>query len=183
MSEEKPSPLIIDANSLIDLIKLQALISVAQLIEYQFLVTDEVVNEIRRPDQAIILQAAIKERLIYKVSISTLDELELFTKLQAVLDLGEASSLAFASINQCLFLSDETQRAFMREVRSLIGEKRLVRTYTVLAMAIRHQKLAFSGLKSELEKLKKTASSSRDWDDIRHFLRVLDRVRKLIEAK
>ena len=100
MSEEKPSPLIIDANSLIDLIKLGALFSVAQLAEYQFLVIDEVVSEVRRPEQARILKEAIRRGLISKVSISTPDELELFAKLQTVLDLGEAASLAYASINQ-----------------------------------------------------------------------------------
>jgi len=109
--------------------------------------------------------------------------LELFSNLQTVLDKGEAASLAYASINQCLFLSDETQRAFMREVRALIEENRLVRTHSVLAIAIERQKLAFSGLKTELEKLKKTASTSRDRDDIQHLQRVLDRVRKALSAK
>ncbi|MFZ2055017.1 MAG: hypothetical protein WAU81_12590 [Candidatus Aminicenantales bacterium] len=183
MSEGKSVALIVDANSLIDLIKLGALISVAQLAEYQFLIIDEVVNEIRRPEQAGILQEAIRRGLISKVSISTLNELELFAKLQTVLDLGEAASLAYASINRCLFLSDETQRAFMREVRAHIGEKRLVRTHTVLAVAIKRQKLGLSALKAEVEKLKKTAYTLRDWDDIQHLQRVLDRTREAISEK
>lgn len=183
MSEEKSAALIADANSLIDLIKLGAFNSVAQLAEYQLLVIDGVVMEIRRPEQSRSLQEAIRSELISRVSINTLEELELFARLQTVLGSGEAASLAYASINQCLFLSDETQRAFMREVRALIGENRLVRTHSVLALAIKRQKLVLSALEAEVEKLKKAASTSRDWDDIRHLQRVLDRVRIAISAK
>jgi len=183
VSEEKRSPLIVDAHSLIDLIKLGTLLRITQITDYHFLVIDEVVNEIRQPEQARVLEEAIIRKLIFRVSLSTLNELELFARLQTVLDLGEAASLAYASINQCLFLSDETQRAFKREVRDLIGEKRLVRTHLILAIAIERQKLGLSALKAEVEKLKKTASSSRDQDDIQHFQRVLDRVREIAEAK
>ncbi|MEW5901608.1 MAG: hypothetical protein AB1715_09125, partial [Acidobacteriota bacterium] len=77
----------------------------------------------------------------------------------------------------------ETQRAFMREARALIGEKRLVRTHALLATAIESQILAFSGLKTELEKLKKTASCPRDQDDIQHLERVLNRVREITKVK
>jgi predicted nucleic acid-binding protein len=166
VSEEKASPIIVDANSLIDLIKLGALIAVTQIVAYHLLVTEEVMREIRRPDQVRILRHAMERGQISRVSIRNTDELELFIRLQPVLDPGETASLAYASIHQCLFLSDETQRAFMREVRALIGEKRLVRTHTILAAAISSQALSFSSLKTGFEKLRKSASCPRDLDDI-----------------
>ncbi|MEW5817697.1 MAG: hypothetical protein AB1798_20170, partial [Spirochaetota bacterium] len=98
MSEEKASPIIVDANSLIDIIKLGALNSVMRIADYHFLVIDEVVREIRRTDQASILKHPMERGLISRVSISNLDELELFAQLQTVLDPGEAASLAYASI-------------------------------------------------------------------------------------
>ena len=183
MSKEKSVALIADANSLIDLIKLGALSSVAQLAEYQLLVIDGVVMGIRRPEQSRSLQEAIRRELISRVSITTLDELDLFVRLQTVLDAREAASLVYAAINSCLFLSDETQRAFMRQILALIEENRLVRTHSVLALAIKRQKLVLSALEAAVEKLKKTATTSRDRDDIQHLQRVLDRVRKALSAK
>ena len=183
MSEEKASPIVVDANSLIDLIKLDALISVTKIADYRFLVVDEVVGEIRWPGQVRILGSVLKSGSAFRVSLCTTEELALFTRLQAVLDLGESASLAYASLHSCLLLSDETQRAFMREVIALIGEERLVRTPSLLAQAIESHIVSLSGLKSRLGMLKRTAATPRERDDVGHLQRVLDRVRERIKGE
>jgi hypothetical protein len=99
-----------------------------------------------------------------------------------VLDSGEAASLAYATIHQTLLLSDETQRAFMREVRSHIGENRLIRTARLLARAIESHILSLSHLEKRLKILQETARNPREKDDVEHYGRVLNRVREPMQG-
>lgn len=182
MSEEETPSLLIDANSLIDLIKLSMLIPVTEMADYHFLVTEEVIMEIKWPEQVRVLDASLQNGMLRRISLSSLEELALFARLHQILDLGEAASLAYAAVNACYLLSDETQGAFMREVRRHIGEKRLVRTATLLAQTIDSHIVSVVDLSARLGLLRATAASSREKDDVEHLARVLDRVKKLISG-
>lgn len=181
MSEDKASLVVVDANALIDLIKLSALIPVTNIAGYRFLVVEEVVGEIRRPGQAEILKSAIRKGCISTVMLNLPEELALFARLYAVIGRGESASLAYASLHGCLFLSDEKQRAFMREVVALIGEKNLIRTPDLLAGAVKSRAISLAGLKSRVKALKDLAAGPKDRDDLEHLDRVLDRIRKSLK--
>jgi len=183
VGEDKATPVVVDANALIDLIKLSALIPVTKIAGYRFLVVEEVVGEIRRPGQAEILKSAIRKCCLLRVSLNLSEELALFARLHAVLGRGESASLAYASRHGCLFLSDETQRAFMREVIALIGEKSLIRTPVLLACAVASHTISLASLKSRLKTLKELAAGPKDRDDLEHLDRVLDRLQKSLEER
>jgi predicted nucleic acid-binding protein len=182
VSKEEARTILADANSLIDLIKLAVLIPVTEMAEYHYLVTEEVIKEIKWPEQVKVLDGSLQKGKLHRVSLYSLEELALFARLQQNLDSGEAASLAYAAINGCFLLSDEIQGAFMREVRSHIGEKKLIRTATLLAQAIDSHIVSVEDLSARLGLLRTTATSSRDKDDVEHLARVLDRVKKLISG-
>jgi len=181
--EERGSPIVADANSLIDLIKLDTIRPVTKMSDYRLIIVDEVVEEIRRPNQVKILESIINDGSVFRVSLITAEELALFTRLQAILDLGESASLSYASLHGCFFLSDETQRAFMRETVALIGEDRLIRTPCLLARAIKSHRVSPSNLKIHLEMLKRTAATPRDRDDVVHLQRILERAHEMAKGE
>ena len=111
-----------DANSVIDLIKLDVLPVVSKASGYAFLITEEVTSEIKWDKQRNVLQQIINARLIWKVSLNDIEELKLFSELTTTLGRGEAASLAYARYHNCYMLSDENNRAFMREVKRVITE-------------------------------------------------------------
>jgi hypothetical protein len=80
-------------------------------------------------------------------------------------------------------LSDENNRAFMREVRRLITERRLKRTPELLAETIRTKSLSLSDLKRRIDDLRNKVSTPRDADDICHFENVLKEVEKILQAR
>lgn len=169
-----------DVNSVIDLIKLDVLPVVPKASGYVFLITEEVTGEIKWDNQRNVLQKIINARLIWKVSLNDIEELKLFSELRATLDRGEAASLAYAFYHDCYMLSDENNRAFMREVKRIITEHRLKRTPELLAETIRTRSLSLSDLKRRVDYLRKKVSTQRDADDICHFENVLKEIERML---
>lgn len=175
--------IVIDANSVIDLIKLNVLYVVTKASGYVFLITEEVTSEIKWPSQRNVLQKILNADLVSQVSLNDTEELELYSKLRATLDSGESASLAYARYHNCYLLSDENDRAFMREVRRIITERRLKRTPELLAETIRTRSLSLSDLKRRIDDLRNEILTQRDADDICHFENVLKEVEKILQAR
>ncbi len=172
--------IVMDANSVIDLIKLDVLPVVPKVSGYVFLITEEVTSEIKWDKQRNVLQKIINARLIWRVSLNDIEELKLFSELTTTLDIGEAASLAYARYHNCYILSDENNRAFMREVRRIITEHRLKRTPELLVETIRTRSLSLSDLKRRIDYLRKKVSTQRDADDISHFENVLKEIERML---
>lgn len=172
--------LIVDANALIDLIKLELLLEISRLPGYRFHIVEEVYKEITWPEQKKILKTAVESRLILIESLVSLEELKLFAQLSSTLDSGEAASLAYAYFHKSFLLTDENNRAFMREVRKTITEKRIKRTPELLAEVVRLNVISLSEINRRIENLKNLASTSRDLNDVEHLRNVLERIKKFI---
>jgi len=172
--------IVMDANSVIDLIKLGVLHKVSKVSGYIFLITEEVDREIKWANQRNVLQKIMNAWLICKVSLNDIEELKLFSELTTTLDIGEAASLAYARYHNCYMLSDENNRAFMREVRRIITEHRLKRTPELLVETIRTSSLSLSDLKRRIDYLRKKVSTQRDADDICHFENVLKEIERML---
>ncbi|MBP6059804.1 MAG: hypothetical protein KA522_03445 [Candidatus Saccharicenans sp.] len=172
-----------DANSVIDLIKLDVLPVVSKASGYAFLITEEVTSEIKWDKQRNVLQQIINARLIWKVSLNDIEELKLFSELTTTLGRGEAASLAYARYHNCYMLSDENNRAFMREVKRVITEHRLKRTPELLVETIWTRSLSLSDLKRRINDLRKKVSTQRDADDICHFENVLKEIERIFQAR
>jgi len=170
------APLLLDANVLIDLVKLGCLAEVAGLPRFEMLVVDEVVAELTRPAQARSLERAMEDGLVARVSLGLADELAQMASLTRFLGAGEAASLAYAASRDALLATDEQQPKLMREVRALIGEERLVRTTDLLAAAVTSGALSLERLGGAVSALAAGAATDRDRDDVTHLERVVARV-------
>ncbi|MGB9864348.1 MAG: hypothetical protein ACPLPQ_11145 [Candidatus Saccharicenans sp.] len=169
--------LIADANALIDLIKLDLLFITCELPGYRFHLVEEVYNEIIWPEQKRALKIAIQNNLILLESLVELEELELFARLSSSLGSGEAASLAYAHCHNYYLLSDENNKTFRREVGRTINLKKIKRTTDIIVEAIRLGKVTFSVINDRIKSLENSAYSKRDFNDVEHFKRVLERIR------
>ncbi len=175
-------PLVLDANVIIDLVKLGVLHDVARVARYSFLVVEEVMDEVRRPEQARALQEAIATGIVVATALQSLEEEALLASLKESLGAGEAACLAVAHHRKFLVASDETQRKFMREVRRLIGEDNLVRSATLLAKVGGKELECLERLDGAVAALAATAANPRDREEVAHLERVVGRVRNLLRG-
>lgn len=125
-----------DANVLINLLVAGVPELLARLPGHEFVVTDEVVAEVTRPDQAAALALASQEGWLRRESLADLVGLRLYTDLRTIMGRGEAASLALAESRGWWIASDE-RRAFLREARARLGAGRILNTPGVLVLAIR----------------------------------------------
>ncbi len=177
---ERGKILVADSNAIIDLIKLDVLGFICKLPGYRFFIVKEVYHEITRPEQKRILDVAINNRLVSLVSLTEIEELQLFSGLSLSLDAGEAASLAYAYYHEAYFLSDENNSAFRREVKRTISEKRLKRTLCLLVEGISESLFSLSNLKKRIEELETKAVTPRDLNDIKHFKHILKKLEKMV---
>ncbi|MGC8747084.1 MAG: hypothetical protein ACP5SQ_10715 [Candidatus Saccharicenans sp.] len=171
--------LIVDANALIDLIKLDLLDIICRLPGYRFHLVEEVYEEITWPIQKRALHNAIQNNLIIVESLVEIKELELFSRLSSDLDSGEAASLVYAFFHNCYLLSDENNKAFRREVGRTITLSKIKRTPEILVEAIRLRKITFSEINDRIKSLEGRASALRDFNDVEHFKRILEKMRAI----
>lgn len=132
-----------DANVVINFIHVGMLPDLPRMVNIDFLVTDEVYEEIIRPEQRQTLDAALGAGTWTRESMTDPASIALFASLAAVMGRGEASSLALAVTHRCLVASDE-RRVFLREARRRLGENRIVDTPGLLLLAIRRGTLTVS---------------------------------------
>jgi len=172
--------LLLDANAIIDLVKLGVLAEVVRLQQYEVLVTPIVRGEVRRPEQAEALAAAIAAGAIGEVALESAEEQALMAPITKAIGPGDAECLAATSWRGGVLASDETRRKFMREARRLIGEERLVRLHTLLAEAIAANRVTMERLHGALAVWLRprrrraiemmSSISSRCWHSVRRVL-------------
>jgi predicted nucleic acid-binding protein len=132
----KTTVVVTDANVVINFIHVGLLGELPRLVGMSFVITDEVYEEITRPEQRAILDVALAVGTWTRESIVEPATIAVFAELAATLGRGESSSLALAVERGCFIASDE-RRAFLREARSRRGDRHIVNTPGLLLLAIR----------------------------------------------
>ncbi len=130
------SVVVTDTSILINLAHTGHLCLLDKLPGFRFVVPDEVIEEIARPEQATLVQQALGSGFIQRESITSPDELAVFADLTQILGPGESACLAIAEIRGWLVACDE-KRVFLREAKARIGLKRLVNTPGIYVLCIR----------------------------------------------
>lgn len=125
-----------DTNVLINLIHVEALGLLGSLPGFEFVVVDDVVQEITRPEQTHALSVAMNRGWIRRVSLDKPEGIALFAELVRVVDRGEAASLAWAVVENAVIACDE-KRGFRREAQARVGEARMLTTPGIFVLAIR----------------------------------------------
>jgi predicted nucleic acid-binding protein len=95
-----------DTNILINLIHIGRLDLLGKLAPYSFAVPEEVVKEVREPQQAQALHTAMSG-LLLEVQLADPAELKVYADLIQILGSGEAACLSLAQCRQWLIASDE----------------------------------------------------------------------------
>jgi predicted nucleic acid-binding protein len=124
-----------DTNILINLIHIGRLDLLGKLPSYSFVIPEEVVKEVREPNQGNALQTAMSSGLLVEVQLADPAELKVYADLIQILGSGEAACLSLAQCRQWLIASDEKKK-FRRETLARLGAGRLLNTPGILSLAI-----------------------------------------------
>jgi predicted nucleic acid-binding protein len=124
-----------DTNILINLIHIGRLDLLGKLPSYSFVIPEEVVKEVREPQQAQALHTAMSSELLSEVQLADPAELKVYADLIQILGSGEAACLSLAQCRQWLIASDEKKK-FRRETLARLGAGRLLNTPGILSLAI-----------------------------------------------
>ncbi len=129
----------VDATVCISLIQNAELQILSELPGYSFYVPDEVVREVRRPEQATELENAINSGGIERISITDPDELLIFAELRDSrrLGAGESACIALAQSRNWHIATDELRRC-RREIVRRLGEQRLLTAEALRQLARAH---------------------------------------------
>jgi hypothetical protein len=160
---------ILDANILIDLLKLECLSMVLNLGDHRFHVADTVVAEILRPEQAAALQACLHEGAIAVAVIDGDEETNRYAPLAIRLGAGDATSMAIAAARGWTLASNEKGRQFRSEARAHLGGARILRTADLLAEVIRGRALEPTALRRWLDHLREQARLPREQKAVEYF--------------
>ncbi len=123
---------VVDASVVIHLAKAGRLDLLGSLQGWDFLVPDQVVEEVTRPDQADALARALEAGHLRRESSTDPEEIALYAELRQRMGKGEAACLAMGSIRGWLVASDDRGRAFRRLMRERIGDDRILSTEDLL---------------------------------------------------
>ena len=126
----------LDASVLINFLHLERLDILADVAEVDFVVPEQVVEEITVPQQRQTLNAAIRSRQLRSERSTVPDELASYAYLRRFMGRGEAACLSMAEQRGWLVAVDERGR-FLRMARERIGEGRILNTPGILLLAIR----------------------------------------------
>ncbi len=154
--DTEKADVVCDTSLLLNFVRVERLDLLADHPAYRFHLPAEVRAEVIRLQQAADLRRWLVEGGLREIRLATRAELELFAELDAVLDRGEAASIAAAVSEGWIVAMDEGGRA-RREVQDRLGEGRLLTTPGVLLSCIRHGVLAIDeadGIKGELAQLR-----------------------------
>jgi predicted nucleic acid-binding protein len=145
--------LLLDASVLINLLHVRRLDLLTVTGHFRPVVPEDVLEEIRLPDQREVLAAELEVGRLRLLRIEHPDVLEAAADLRSSLGRGEAACLALAQQVGGSIACDE-KGAFLRLARERIGEGRLVTTPQLVLVAIRHGVLSVDeadSLKAHLE--------------------------------
>jgi predicted nucleic acid-binding protein len=124
-----------DTNVLINLAHANGLSMLARVPELQFVLREEVYQELRRDDHRSKVDDQINAGALTIVRVDRPEALRIFAELRAIMGAGEAACLAIAEVDGTLLASDE-KRAFRREAIRRIGEDRIMTTSGLYVKAI-----------------------------------------------
>ena len=127
---------VMDASVLINLIHVNRLDLLGNLEGFEFVVTDQTIDEVQYPEQAAALRGAFERGWLRREESTDPAEIAAYADLSAVMGKGEAACLAMAQTRGWVVACDEGGR-FLREARARLGEGRVVNTPGLLLLAIR----------------------------------------------
>lgn len=128
---------VVDATVVINLARADSLDLLGSVRGVEFVVPDEVVEEVTYPNHAAALAGAIEAGHVRQESISDLQALSLYAELRRRMGKGEAACLAMATTYGWTVASDDQGRAFRRLVGEQIGVNRLLDTSGIVQLARR----------------------------------------------
>lgn len=129
---------IVDANILINLLKIGRFSLLRSLTGYAFRIPQEVLQEIRHPDQQAELLHALQEGWIEEIRIDDMEELRLYAHYIRQMGDGEAACLAVAVKRKWVVACDEGRKQpFHREICRRLGAPYLFNTPGILLQAIK----------------------------------------------
>lgn len=126
---------VLDTTVVIHLARAGRLGLLGLLEHLEFVVPDQVVEEVTYREQAAALERALEAGHLRRESSTDLTEIALYAELGQRMGKGEAACLAMAASRGWLLASDDRGRAFRRLVQEKIGAERLMRTSAIVAMA------------------------------------------------
>ena len=124
----------VDANVIITLIQEGILEILWSIPGHRFVILDEIVSEVKRPEQAQELRKAIDNNQLEELPVTNVEELTIFTELIKRLGRGESACIAVAEVRGWSVASDEKRR-FFRTVRERLGINRLLTTGDIKDLA------------------------------------------------
>lgn len=127
---------ITDANVLINFCLIQQVSLLGALPDLEFIVPEEVVDEITDASQRALVKTEIEAGSLKTAVLDSPQALELFAQLRGLMGQGEAACLAMAATEGAHIASDERKR-FKRKAVELLGEGRILRTEDLILRAIR----------------------------------------------
>src|SRR5437867_2060655 len=127
---------VVDTSVVINLVHVNRLDILGRLDGWEFVVPEQIVEEVSEPSQAAMLMDALIAGHLRKEPSTKTAELEIYAELRQVMGRGEAACLAMAQSRHWVVASDERGR-FLREGKSRLGEARIINTPGILLLAIR----------------------------------------------
>lgn len=155
MEEESCRTVVVDTNILINLLHVDRLDLLGQIPGYVFVVPEDVVKEVKYPDQAQRLEAALARGEARLDAVKS-EEQSVYAELFQTVGKGEAACLAIAKARGWLVATDESGRV-RRLVWEHLGEGRALNTPGLLVLAIRCGALTIE----EADQIKATLEGQR----------------------
>ncbi len=178
---DAPLDLLLDANSVIDLVGLGCFERVLQTPSHRFFVVENVMGEILDPAQRQAVQAAIDANLLAVVRVEAPHEIELYAEMRRVLGDGEAASLAIAEHRRWGFVSYEGRR-LAREAMARIGATYFLRTPEVLARAVHAGLIDLDALRVAITHTNESQAGNPPGTSVEHLTTLVDQAQHLIHS-
>lgn len=129
----------VDANVVLHLEQVGRLGILTRIRGFHFVVPEEVVGELCRPESRAVIEEALASGVLQRVLLEDVGELLLLKELvdDRRVGRGEAACLVLAASRGWLVASDDEGRRFLREAESRIDAQRLVGTPDLVLLALR----------------------------------------------
>jgi len=132
---EETRTVVVDTTVIIYLAKANRLDLLGSLQGWDFVVPDQVVEEVTYPEQVAALDRALKAGHLRREASTDPAEIGLYAELRERMGKGEAACLAIATTRGWMLASDDRGRAFRRLVTERIDTGRLIDTIRVAEVA------------------------------------------------
>ena len=133
---------ICDTSVLINFLKINRMDLFAKS-SYTFFITDHVFEEITThyPEQQAVLDAALKQNILEKITVREPRELEIFSELirSGQLGTGECAAIAVASVHDYYLAIDDNQA--IKKASAFLPITHIVRTQDLIVLMIKEQAL------------------------------------------